>query len=559
MKRTLMSRIIFSILFCLFFTTTFCIIHIAPEPLQAWPGAPEVLPGWPPSIGNRPLLSSICLADIDGDDVQDVLIGTYGEEPEVYTDGLICVWDGAGNPLPGWPVIASGPVPATPSVADLDGNGSPEIVVGSWNRLYVLEYDGSNHPGWPKSYSISSTSALENMDGDAELEIVFVSGGTIRIADHDAAITATRNLGGNLSNPAVGDMEGDGTMEVVVQTSEKLVYVLESDLSDSPGWPQSVPGETWMNNRAPALGDLDGDGYLEVLSDIGGSLYVFRHDGTVMTGWPQSVQKYCNNMPVCLDIDMNGDLEVLSAKSASGNNRIYVFDHDGSDFGDWPLDPGMQPESPPIVGDIDGDGLMEMTLNFYDYLGAYNDDTSTLAGWPVSLSDYSHTGTWSPAPAIGDIDGDGLTDIVAASNFKDVYAYTLNEAYDPTLMEWPMIAHNARHTACYSAPGNCVSCYFPDPPDTVDPNTIVFLEKCYVNECDEEVAFTGDFKVYLRGNLVRTVHHPAVVVQPGSEECVVYRTKVPPIAAARQFEVCNEGLANGMTYNCCFTVDVNPF
>ena len=558
MKRRIISQSISVILRRLLFTALFCAFLMVPGLFQAWPGAPEVLPGWPPSIGNRPLLSSICLADIDGDGAQDVLIGTYGEEPNVYTDGLICIWDGAGNPLPGWPVVTSGPIPATPSVADLDGNGSPEVVVGSWNRLYVLGYDGSNHPGWPKSYSISNTAALANMGGDVDLEIVFVSGGTIRIADHDGTVTAARSLGGNLSNPAVGDVDGDGTMEVAVQTSERLVYVLESDLGDSPGWPQSVPGETWMNNRAPALGDLDADGYLEILSDIGGSLYAFRHDGTVMTGWPQSVQKYCNNMPVCLDLDLNGDLEVLSAKSASGSNRIYVFDHDGSDFGDWPLDPGMQPESAPVVGDLDGDGFMELALNFYNYLGAYDDDTTTLDGWPVTLSDYSHTGTWSPSPAIGDINGDGLADIVAASNFKDVFAYTVNESYDPALMEWPMVAHNARHTACYSAPVSCTFCDFPDPPGTVDPNTTVFLEKCYINECDTEVTFTGDFKVYLRGNLVRTVHHPPVVVPPESEECVMYRTVIPAIAAGRRFEVCNEGLADGAAYSCCFTVNVNP-
>jgi hypothetical protein len=102
--------------------------------------------------------------------------------------------------------------------------------------------------------------------------------------------------------------------------------------------------------------------------------------------------------------------------------------------------------------------------------------------------------------------------------------------------------------------GGGTSCYFVDPPSVVYTGDRVILEKCYVNDTDQEVTFSGSFNVYIRTKLVESVPHPDVVVPAMSEKCVRYRTpRIPNIAKNKTFEVCNEGTAD-----CCFTVDVLP-
>jgi hypothetical protein len=110
----------------------------------------------------------------------------------------------------------------------------------------------------------------------------------------------------------------------------------------------------------------------------------------------------------------------------------------------------------------------------------------------------------------------------------------------------------------YGTMGGGISCYYPDPPSEVNWGEFVTVEKCYVNDTDEELTFTSTFEVYFRGRLLRSRNVPDVTVGPMSEVCKNYRTKVPRQARNKTFEVCNVGSAGGMDYECCFTVTVNP-
>ncbi len=233
-----------------------------------------------------------------------------------------------------------------PTVADVDGDGLPEILVSVHSYgLCIFKHDGTQLPGWPLL-----TVQFQNVDGQA----------------------------------MVGDIDGDGEVDIVFQmpdtnvtpTADFFALTPEGVLKD--GWPITVP-ETDGKVYDYALGDLDGDGALEfvVLSKPPDhtSVYAFHGDGTLVDGWPVDLRiedlpglppyfdVYWGTLAVG-DIDFDGKSEVsvgMAWYNASTGNRIaapsVLLNGDGQHREGWPVfEPswtaGMHD---PAIADLDGD------------------------------------------------------------------------------------------------------------------------------------------------------------------------------------------------------------
>ncbi|MFH1086168.1 MAG: VCBS repeat-containing protein [Chloroflexota bacterium] len=180
--------------------------------------------------------SSPALADLDGDGRVEIIVG--GDE------GLLHVVDLDGRPLPGFPTRAESLIEASPAVADMDGDGRLDIVVGSWDgRMYVWDAHGQPLPGWPVQVAdqIISSAALVDLDGDDRLDIVAGSKDG-RLYGWTATAQSLPgfpyNLGHHVfSSPWVGDLEGDGRADIVVGANNG-VHVLRDvgPLGRAP-WP----------------------------------------------------------------------------------------------------------------------------------------------------------------------------------------------------------------------------------------------------------------------------------------------------------------------------------
>jgi hypothetical protein len=86
-----------------------------------------------------------------------------------------------------------------------------------------------------------------------------------------------------------------------------------------PGWPVTITTHgSFHPNRNVTLADLDGDARLEIIRpSTDGQVYVFRHDGTALPGWPRAVTGWCQIAPWSLTSTAMGSSNWSSRRAAS--------------------------------------------------------------------------------------------------------------------------------------------------------------------------------------------------------------------------------------------------
>lgn len=103
------------------------------------------------------------------------------------------------------------------------------------------------------------------------------------------------------------------------------------------GWPQST-GD-WIHSDI-VFCDIDEDGTMEVLSgSMDMSMYIWKHNGNLFTGWPQSTI-WCCWSPGCADIDNDLDLDTYVACDNSSGSlapNIHFWNYQGQPMSGWPV------------------------------------------------------------------------------------------------------------------------------------------------------------------------------------------------------------------------------
>jgi hypothetical protein len=472
----------------------------------------------------------------------------------------------------GFPRPIAGSGTASPTFVDLDRDGRTEMILGTDDGdVHAYWSDMTELPGFPVRTPVSAWwpvasptaaadgitvhragvtiggPAIGDLDGDGDLEVVATDlDGGVTVWSHTGTPVASMRVDPDYSrddpsaqdqynrtkpsftaSPALGDVDGDGTREIVAAANDRHVYAWRGDGSPVAGFPALVvdqakvtaidptthrvtfaPGSGVREGgellATPALGDIDGDGRAEIvvgaqeeyveppnvgdgaaalglLAATGAAgnsrVYALRADGSLVDGWPVKVAMMQTEllptigngvaMPAVIgDVAPSHPGPEIAVGSAAG--PLYVFDASGSSIygtgptgADIPLlwtagvgleDQGMFGANRnsqdlvasmlgfggPSYGDLDADGVLDVTaptagltrlidllvpdlqLPNDDQLAMWNGATRlALPGSPRTTPDLA----FFVAPAVGDIDGDGRAESVAANGLYTVSAY----------------------------------------------------------------------------------------------------------------------------------------
>lgn len=191
-----------------------------------------------------------------------------------------------------------------------------------------------------------------------------------------------------------------------------------------PSWPIQLMGNS---SRGGIYCNLDGDDDLEILYNVEQEVYAWNVDGSLVDGWPVSVQLFPDGAPAFGDIDGDGEGEiVVSTRSAGTANSgfLHAFHKDGSNVEGFPVTLVGGTTKTPVLADLNGDEAFEIVLEERawpdGYVGVYSGDGTSFPGFPASL-DYIP----GSAVAVGDITGDNIPEIVAESYYS-IYAFDIN-------------------------------------------------------------------------------------------------------------------------------------
>lgn len=434
--------------------------------VATWPGTIYVIgadgkskPGWPkrlPDVPSCPLdvdpdpavpcmstssylargsFASPVLVDLDKDGKLDVVQAAF--------DGKVYAFKADGSDVAGWPVAVhyTGPLsdpPAlnrvltTPAVGDFNGDGVPDLLVGSNERLgaggqaggvYVLDGRGNDAPSvvlpnWPVTMTSMELFPLI-AEGIPNAGVIGTFEGQLAAVAH-----------GNASAPII--MAADPGKQTKLAASPPNLLPLRPD-PDHPGEmtrglsSSAAFGELTKAFRPnnflplfaqPSLGDIDQDGVPDVVAS-GGSLKLAI---------------------------------ALQAQGGAVDNAEHLLTV-------WSGKTGLMLPAAPFVlndytffnsqaiADINGDDYPEILTGTGGYfLHAFDGCGREPEGWP------KFTGQWIiPTPAVGDIDGDHSLEVVVGTRDGWLYAWH-TEGTDSSIIEWESFHHDNRNSGNLDVP-----------------------------------------------------------------------------------------------------------
>ena len=452
---------------------------------------PALLPGFPKRLGAGGE-AAVRFASLTATPTQQLLVPTE--------DGSIHAYLPNGTELPGWPVHTqpqtasvahvSSPAlhalglphepPRGPVIADLNGDGQPDVITAAGTHLYAWDARGRLVPGFPVSSEAAlcgpryerqplghpkcgffATPAVAHLQGhDRPWDVVEPSldghlyawdnrgrslpGYPVALVDPTMP-AGQRDVAESINDPAIGDLLHMGHDDVVVSSNENY-------------------------GAQPAAGDV-GAGANGLLPDVigsasGGSARVYAIDGAtgrILPGWPLSITGALQSSLPFIGPGNDAELARIGGRdlviaSATGGalsefaadaSRVRTISQDsfgsGSDATDrtalanlfegaavGALTPGGAPDVVKYgitLGQVENFALPGQNFAYNHLIGAYDAGSGEpLAAWPTITDDYQ----FESSSDVANVTGGAGQQVLAGTGLGLLHAYDGSSARDVT-------------------------------------------------------------------------------------------------------------------------------
>lgn len=369
------------------------------EPVVEWqwndnpdqPGFHQIMST--PMVGN--LTDDNSDGNVDEQDIPEVVFTSFSGSAYSSPGALTSIsGDGSGQH---WSILGAGGYRVNGAggvaIGDLEGDGSPDICVTSADAsVLCLEADGTFKWAAGSAVYRYGFPAIADMDGDGQAEVII--GSSVYSADGSLRMEGSSSCTGTGGTSFAVDIDADGVLELI---SGCAIHRLDGTAVWSGDGPDGIP----------AVGDFDGDGGPEVVRAGSGRMILTKPDGTVL--WDVAIPGGGNGgAPTVADYDGDGQPEV-------GVASLYyytVFETDGSVLWSNPTNDTSSSKTGSSVFDFDRDGAAEVVYADQFDLYVYDGATGLVR---MDLTGHAN-GTLLEYPVIADVDNDGSTEIVLASN-----------------------------------------------------------------------------------------------------------------------------------------------